>query len=33
MVITNGENSSQTIEKQFVVKLLDGTNFVMSFEK
>ena len=33
MVITNGEDSSQTIEKQFVVKLLEGTDFVMSFEK
>ena len=33
MVITNGEDSSQTIEKQFVVKLLEVTDFVMSFEK
>ena len=33
MVITNSEDSTQTIEKQFVVKLLEGTDFVMSFEK
>ena len=33
MVITNREESTQTIEKQFVVKLLEGTDFVMSFEK
>ena len=31
MVITNSEDSTQTIEKQFVVKLLEGTDFVMSF--
>ena len=33
MVITNKEDESQSIEKQFVVKLLEGTDFVMSFEK
>lgn len=33
MVITNSEDESQGIEKQFVVKLLEGTDFVMSFEK
>lgn len=33
MVITNADNETQTIEKQFVVKLLEGTDFVMSFEK
>lgn len=33
MVITNYNNTSQTIEKQFIVKLLEGTDFVMSFEK
>ena len=31
--ITNKEDESQSIEKQFGVKLLEGTDFVMSFEK
>lgn len=33
MVISNYENENQSLEKQFVVKLLEGTDFVMSFEK
>lgn len=33
MIIKNGEDETQTVEKQFVVKLLEGTDFVMSFEK
>ena len=31
LTIVNASDTTQTIEKQFVVKLLDGTNFVMSF--
>ena len=31
LTIINASNTTQTVEKQFVVKLLDGTDFVMSF--
>lgn len=31
VTITNASDTTQTIEKQFVVKLLEGTDFVMSF--
>ena len=31
LTIKNEENEAETIEKQFVIKLLEGTNFVASF--
>lgn len=33
VVITNYNNENEKIEKQFILKLLEGTEFVMSFEK
>lgn len=33
LVVRNYNNENETVEKQFVVKLLEGTDFAMSFEK